>query len=83
MKTNSIFIQLKKSISGDWSSEDAAVDILMIEPAKSGFEADAFRVPMLLDNGDSESEYGIVAVGLGTIRRKSPREGREWMRDWQ
>ena len=36
-------------------------------------------MPVLLDLGDSESEEEIVAVGPGTMRRKSPGEGREWM----
>lgn len=36
-------------------------------------------MPILLDVGDSESEEEIVAVGPGTMRRKSPGEGREWM----
>lgn len=58
--------------------EDEAVDVLTIEPAKSEFEAEAFRMPVLLDIGDSESEDEIVAVGPGTMRRKSPGEGREW-----
>ena len=36
-------------------------------------------MPILLDVGESESEEEIVAVGPGTMRRKSPGEGREWM----
>ena len=36
-------------------------------------------MPILLDVGDSESEEEIVAVGPGTMRRKSPGEGRDWM----
>ena len=36
-------------------------------------------MPVLLDVGDSDSEEEIVAVGPGTMRRKSPGEGREWM----
>ena len=59
--------------------EDEAVDVLTIEPVKSEFEAEAFRMPVLLDIGDSESEDEIIAVGPGTMRRKSPGEGREWM----
>lgn len=53
--------------------------MLTTEPAKSEFEAEAFKMPVLLDIGDSESEDEIVAVGPGTMRRKSPGEGREWM----
>jgi COMPASS component SWD1 len=59
--------------------EDEPVDVLTMEPTKGGFEEDTFRMPVLLDIDDSESEEEIVAVGPGTMRRKSPGEGREWM----
>lgn len=59
--------------------EDEAVNVLTVEPVKSEFDAEAFRMPVLLDIGDSESEEEIIAVGPGTMRRKSPGEGREWM----
>ena len=59
--------------------EDEAVDVLTIEPTKGAIEEDVFRMPVLLDIDDSESEEEIVAVGPGTMRRKSPGEGREWM----
>lgn len=59
--------------------EDEDVDVLTIEPVKGEFEEEAFRMPVLLDIDDSESEEEIVAVGPGTMRRKSPGEGREWM----
>ena len=59
--------------------EDEMVDVLTIEPMKGESENDAFRMPVLLDIDDSESEEEIVAVGPGTMRRKSPGEGREWM----
>lgn len=61
--------------------EDEAVDVLTIEPVKSEFDMEAFRMPVLLDVGDSESEEEIIAVGPGTMRRKSPGEGREWMNE--
>lgn len=61
--------------------EDEAVDVLTIEPAKGEFEIEAFRMPVLLDIGDSESEDEIVLVGPGTMRRKSPGEGRQWMNE--
>ena len=51
------------------------MDVLTIEPAKSEFEEESFSMPVLLDVGDSESEEEIVAVGPGTMRRKSPGEG--------
>ena len=54
--------------------EDEQVDILTIEPTKGDFEEDGFRMPVFLDIDDSESEEDIVAVGPGTMRRKSPGE---------
>lgn len=59
--------------------EDEAVDVLTIEPVKGELDAEQFRMPVLLDVGCSESEEEIIAVGPGTMRRKSPGEGREWM----
>ena len=59
--------------------EDEAVDVLTIDPGKSEFEDESFRMPVLLDIGNSESEDEMVEVGPGTMRRKSPGEGREWM----
>lgn len=59
--------------------EDENVDVLTIDPAKNEFDEESFSMPVLLDIGDSESEEEIVAVGPGTMRRKSPGEGREWM----
>lgn len=59
--------------------EDEAVDTLTLEPPKTEVEEERFSMPVLLDIGDSESEEEIVAVGPGTMRRKSPGEGREWM----
>ncbi|KAI9853118.1 MAG: chromatin binding protein [Thelocarpon superellum] len=73
--------------------EDEDVDVLTIEPVKAGewgpageeegnamrpHGGAAFRMPVLLDLSDSESEEEIVAVGPGTMRRKSPGAGREW-----
>ena len=57
--------------------EDEVVDALIIEHKKDEDEADAFRMPVLLDIDDSESEDEIVAIGPGTMRRKSPGEGRD------
>ncbi|KAH0536509.1 hypothetical protein FGG08_006634 [Glutinoglossum americanum] len=60
--------------------EDEDVDVLTIEPVKGEIEEEnTFTMPVLLDIDDSESEEEIVAVGPGTMRRKSPGEGREWM----
>ncbi|EEH09805.1 WD domain-containing protein [Histoplasma capsulatum G186AR] len=57
--------------------EDEEPDVLTIDPVK-GEEGDAggtlhaFRMPVLLDISESESEDDIVAVGPGTMRRRSP-----------
>ena len=59
--------------------EDEIVDVLSVLPAKNEIEGETFRMPVLLDIADSESEEEIVAVGPGTMRRKSPGEGKEWM----
>ncbi|GAB1194791.1 WD40-repeat-containing domain protein [Aspergillus pseudonomiae] len=60
--------------------EDEVPDVLTIEPHKSGTdeEIESFRMPVLLDISDSESEEDIVAVGPGTMRRRSPGAGRDW-----
>ncbi|KAL9596672.1 MAG: hypothetical protein Q9219_005631 [cf. Caloplaca sp. 3 TL-2023] len=59
--------------------EDEAVDVLTVDPAKGDLEQSVFDMPVLLDPLESESEDEIVAVGPGTMRRKSPGEGRHWM----
>lgn len=61
--------------------EDEIPDVLTIDPVKGEGEGevDAFRMPVLLDITDSESEEDIVAVGPGTMRRRSPGANREWM----
>ena len=52
---------------------------LAFNQRKLEFEEEAFRMPVLLDIVDSDSEEEIVAVGPGTMRRRSPGEGKEWM----
>ena len=61
--------------------EDESPDVLTGEPHKSvdGELAESFRMPLLLDISDSESGEDIVAVGPGTMRKRSP--GREWMNE--
>ena len=59
--------------------EDEVVDVLSVQPIKTEFDEEAFRMPVLLDMVDSDSEEEIVAVGPGTMRRRSPGEGKEWM----
>ncbi|KAK2784920.1 chromatin binding protein [Emmonsiellopsis sp. PD_33] len=62
--------------------EDEEPDVLTIEPVKGEEDDDAgalhaFHMPVLLDITDSESEDDIVAVGPGTMRRRSPGAGRD------
>lgn len=61
--------------------EDEIPDVLTIDPIKGDADGDldAFQIPVILDMTDSESEEDIVAVGPGTMRRRSPGAGREWM----
>ncbi|KAF1985660.1 WD40 repeat-like protein [Aulographum hederae CBS 113979] len=68
--------------------EDEDVDVLTIEPikgvapAQAALEAEgAFRMPVLLDIENSDSEDEVVAIGTGQFRRKSPATGREWMNE--
>ncbi|KAI9744436.1 MAG: chromatin binding protein [Claussenomyces sp. TS43310] len=63
--------------------ENDDVDVLTVEPVKGEIVDDdnVFRMPVLLDLDNSESEEEFVAVGAGTMRRKSPGEGREYMND--
>ncbi|KAL5042811.1 hypothetical protein BDW71DRAFT_133678 [Aspergillus fruticulosus] len=58
-------------------AEDEEPDVLTIEPSKSGDDIESFRMPVLLDISDSESEEDIVAIGPGTMRRRSPGAGRD------
>ncbi|CEN62867.1 Putative WD domain-containing protein [Aspergillus calidoustus] len=60
--------------------EDEEPDVLTIEKQKNDpddEEIESFRMPVLLDLSDSESEEDIVAVGPGTMRRRSPGAGRD------
>lgn len=59
--------------------EDEIVDVLSVQPTKNEVEEEAFKMPVLLDIVDSDSEEEIVAVGPGTMRRRSPGEGKDWM----
>lgn len=64
--------------------EDEEPDVLTIEPVKgeeedAGGALHAFCMPVLLDISDSESEDDIVAVGPGTMRRRSPGAGKDFV----
>jgi COMPASS component SWD1 len=59
--------------------EDEAPDVLTIDPLKAAADdddVDSFHMPVLLDISDSESGEEIVAVGPGTMRKRSPGAGR-------
>lgn len=58
--------------------EDEEPDAVTLDPIKDEVDADAagsFGVPVLLDISDSESGEDIVAVGPGTMRRRTPGAG--------
>ena len=64
--------------------EDEEPDVLTIEPVKGEDEGgvQSFRMPVLLEISDSENDDDdVVAVGPGTMRKRSPGAGREWMND--
>ena len=52
--------------------EDEAIDVLGTELAKSDHEEDSFRMPVVLGMDLSDEEEDIVAIGPGTMRRRSP-----------
>lgn len=51
--------------------EDEDVDVLGVEDG-GGPGEDSFRMPILFNLGESDSEEEFVNVSLGTLRRKSP-----------
>ncbi|CAL5866805.1 uncharacterized protein PFLUO_LOCUS1015 [Penicillium psychrofluorescens] len=58
--------------------EDEVPDAITLDPVKGYTDLDAldsFRMPVLLDISDSESGEDIVAVGPGTMRRRTPGAG--------
>ncbi|CAP59941.1 uncharacterized protein PODANS_1_2640 [Podospora anserina S mat+] len=56
--------------------EDEEIDVMGPVGNKTELEqeADNFRVPILFDLGESDSEDEFINVGFGTLRRKSPGE---------
>lgn len=55
-------------------AEDEAVDVLTVDPSKT-LDEEGFRVPILFNLGESDSEDEFIAVSTGTMRRRSPGEG--------
>lgn len=58
--------------------EDEDIDVLTIEPVKGAEWAEPgdFRMPVLLDIDNNDSEDEVVAIGAGQFRRKIA--GNEW-----
>lgn len=60
--------------------EDEDIDVLTLDPSK-GYDEDidgaGFRMPVLFNLGESDSEEEFVAVSTGTVRRRSLGEGQE------
>jgi COMPASS component SWD1 len=63
--------------------DDEEIDVITIPFSERGgidsLGGETFRMPVLLDIDVSDSEDEIIAVGPGTLRRRSPGEGRQWM----
>jgi len=54
--------------------EDEEVDVLTVDDEqleREGGKGGEFRMPVLLDMGESDSEDEIIAIGIGQFRRKS------------
>jgi WD40 repeat protein len=58
-------------------AEDEDVDVLTVDPSKGDDDQgeDSFRMPILFNLGESDSEEEFVAVSTGTMRRRSPGDG--------
>ncbi|RGP65979.1 hypothetical protein FLONG3_8982 [Fusarium longipes] len=56
-------------------AEDEEVDVLTLDPSKTLDEGESFRMPILFNLGESDSEDEFIAVSTGTMRRRSPGEG--------
>lgn len=60
--------------------EDEEPDTVLLDPSKDDVDAEqsrAFTVPLVIDISDSESEEDIIAVGPGTMRRRTPGANRD------
>ncbi|KAJ5126801.1 WD repeat protein [Penicillium atrosanguineum] len=66
--------------------EDEEPDAVTLDPVKIDLDAETgnvFGVPVLMDISDSESEEEIIAVGPGTMRRRTPGGGNTGDKDSQ
>lgn len=55
-------------------AEDEDVDVLSVDPSKALDDEEGFRMPILFNQGESDSEDEFIAVSTGTMRRRSPGE---------
>lgn len=55
-------------------AEDEDVDVLSFDPSKAMDGEEGFRMPILFNLGESDSEDEFVEVSTGTMRRRSPGE---------
>lgn len=58
--------------------EDEEPDVITLDRAQNSIDAEqvgVFSMPVLLDISDSESGEDIIAVGPGTMRRRTPGDG--------
>jgi len=55
--------------------EDEEVDVMTVDRASDDGGETSFRMPILFDLGESDSEEDLIAVSTGTMRRRSPGEG--------
>ncbi|GAB0133953.1 hypothetical protein EsDP_00002343 [Epichloe bromicola] len=55
-------------------AEDEDVDVLTLDPSKFDDDVDSFRMPILFNLSESDSEDEFIAVSTGTMRRRSPGE---------
>jgi COMPASS component SWD1 len=56
-------------------AEDEDVDVLTLDQPKAMGWENSFRMPVLFNLGESDSEDEFIAVSTGTMRRRSPGEG--------
>ncbi|TPX19057.1 uncharacterized protein E0L32_011218 [Thyridium curvatum] len=54
--------------------EDENVDVLTVDRLNHDLEESSFRMPVLYNLGESDSEEEFIAVSAGTMRRRSPSE---------
>ncbi|KAF4125175.1 COMPASS component SWD1 [Geosmithia morbida] len=58
-------------------AEDEDIDVLTTDAASKapGEDGGSFRMPILFNLGESDSEEELIAVSTGTMRRRSPGDG--------